>query len=83
MESKNHNVILVARPGLLTSLALRTNEDLQSRVTYSVCVAKLVLAWGDLDRADALRAEGRIQRRSANTQAHTRSRDGAGPGIRL
>ena len=38
---KNHNLILVAQPGLLTSLALSTNEDLQSRVTYSARVAKL------------------------------------------
>ena len=40
-QSKNHNLILVAQPGLLTSLALSTNEDLQSRVTYSARVAKL------------------------------------------
>jgi MSHA biogenesis protein MshM len=38
---KNHNLILVAQPGLLTSLALTPNEDIQSRVTYSVLVPKL------------------------------------------
>jgi len=38
---KNHNLILVAQPGLLTSLALMPNEDIQSRVTYSVLVPKL------------------------------------------
>jgi len=38
---KNHNLILIAQPGLLSSLALAPNEDIQSRVTYSVLVAKL------------------------------------------
>jgi len=38
---KNHNLILVAQPGLLTSLALTPNHDLQSRVTYSVLVPRL------------------------------------------
>jgi len=38
---KNHNLILVAQPALLTSLALMPNEDIQSRVTYSVLVPKL------------------------------------------
>jgi type II secretory pathway predicted ATPase ExeA len=38
---KNHNLILVAQPGLLSSLALAPNNDLQSRVTYSVLVPRL------------------------------------------
>jgi type II secretory pathway predicted ATPase ExeA len=38
---KNHNLILVAQPGLLTSLALTPNHDIQSRVTYSVLVPRL------------------------------------------
>ena len=38
---KNHNLILVAQPGLLTSLALTPNRDIQSRVTYSVLVPRL------------------------------------------
>jgi type II secretory pathway predicted ATPase ExeA len=38
---KNHNLVLVAQPGLLTSLALSPNEDIRSRVTYSVLVPKL------------------------------------------
>lgn len=38
---KNHNLILVAQPGLLTSLSLTPNHDLQSRVTYSVLVPRL------------------------------------------
>lgn len=38
---KNHNLILIAQPGLLSSLALTPNEDIRSRVTYSVLVAKL------------------------------------------
>ena len=38
---KNHNLVLVAQPGLLTSLALTPNHDIQSRVTYSVLVPRL------------------------------------------
>lgn len=38
---KNHNLVLLAQPGLLTSLALTPNHDLQSRVTYSVLVPRL------------------------------------------
>lgn len=38
---KNHNLILVAQPELLTRLALTPNEDLRSRVTYSVLMPKL------------------------------------------
>ena len=38
---KNHNLILFAQPGLLSSLALSPNEDLRSRVTYSVLLPKL------------------------------------------
>jgi len=38
---KNHNLVLIAQPGLLTKLALTINEDIKSRVTYSVLVPKL------------------------------------------
>jgi MSHA biogenesis protein MshM len=38
---KNHNLILIAQPELLTRLALTTNEDIKSRVTYSVLLQKL------------------------------------------
>lgn len=38
---KNHNLILVAQPELLGKLALSTNEDIRSRVTYSVLLQKL------------------------------------------
>ncbi len=38
---KNHNLILIAQPSLLTSLHLTVNEDIKSRVTYSVIVPKL------------------------------------------
>ena len=38
---KNHNVILIAQPRLLTKLSLTVNEDIKSRVTYSVLVRKL------------------------------------------
>ena len=38
---KNHNLILVAQPELLGRLALTTNDDIKSRVTYSVLLEKL------------------------------------------
>ena len=38
---KNHNLVLVAQPGLLTSLGLTPNYDIQSRVTYFVLVPRL------------------------------------------
>lgn len=38
---KNHNLILLAQPELLTKLQLSPNEDLKSRVTYSVLLQKL------------------------------------------
>ncbi len=38
---KNHNLVLVAQPGLLSNLSLSPNHDIQSRVTYSVLVPKL------------------------------------------
>lgn len=38
---KNHNLVLVAQPGLIASLALTPNHDIQSRVTYSVLVPRL------------------------------------------
>jgi type II secretory pathway predicted ATPase ExeA len=45
---KNHNLVLVAQPGLISSLALTPNHDLQSRVTYSVLVPRL--AADDIER---------------------------------
>jgi MSHA biogenesis protein MshM len=45
---KNHNLVLIAQPGLLTSLSLTPNNDIQSRVTYSVLVPRL--APDDMDR---------------------------------
>lgn len=38
---KNHNLVLVAQPELLTKLALTQNEDIKSRVTYSALLRKL------------------------------------------
>jgi len=38
---KNHNVILVGQPPLMDSLALQVNEDIKSRVTYSVLLRRL------------------------------------------
>jgi type II secretory pathway predicted ATPase ExeA len=40
---KNHNLVLVAQPGLLTKLSLSVNDDIRSRVTYSVVVPKLAV----------------------------------------
>lgn len=54
---KNHNLVLVAQPELLTKLALTPNEDIQSRVTYSVLIEKLApddltdFVHAELDRA--------------------------------
>jgi type II secretory pathway predicted ATPase ExeA len=38
---KNHNLVLIAQPRLLTQLSLSVNDDIKSRVTYSVLVKKL------------------------------------------
>ena len=37
---KNHNLILFAQPELLSKLPLAVNDDLKSRVTYSVLLQK-------------------------------------------
>ena len=38
---KNHNLILIGRPNLLASLDLGVNQDIKSRVTYSVVTKRL------------------------------------------
>jgi MSHA biogenesis protein MshM len=38
---KNHNLILIAQPELISKLSLTVNDDLKSRVTYSVLLQKL------------------------------------------
>jgi MSHA biogenesis protein MshM len=38
---KNHNLVLIAQPGLMRTLALTVNEDIRSRITYSVNVPLL------------------------------------------
>jgi MSHA biogenesis protein MshM len=38
---KNHNLVLIAQPSLLVNLSLSSNEDIRSRVTYSVLLRKL------------------------------------------
>lgn len=38
---KNHNLILIGQPQLLGSLALNVNQDIKSRVTYSVITKRL------------------------------------------
>lgn len=38
---KNHNLVLIAQPELLSKLSLAVNDDLRSRVTYSVLLQKL------------------------------------------
>lgn len=53
---KNHNLVLVAQPLLLHKLSLTVNEDIKSRVTYSVQLPKLApddmqdFILGQLDR---------------------------------
>ena len=39
---KNNNLVLIGQPRLLTSIGLASNDDIKSRVTYSVIVPKLV-----------------------------------------
>jgi type II secretory pathway predicted ATPase ExeA len=54
---KNHNVILIGQPQLLGNIALAVNEDIKSRVTYSVIMPRLnpddmrSFILGQLDRA--------------------------------
>lgn len=38
---KNHNLVLIGRPNLLTALDLAVNQDIKSRVTYSVISKRL------------------------------------------
>lgn len=38
---KNHNLILLAQPSLLSKISFTVNEDIKSRVTYSVMMPKL------------------------------------------
>ena len=38
---KNHNVILIGQPSLIFNMSLKVNEDLKSRVRYSVTMPKL------------------------------------------
>lgn len=38
---KNHNLILFAHPCLLAKMSLKVNDDIKSRVTYSVAMLKL------------------------------------------
>jgi type II secretory pathway predicted ATPase ExeA len=38
---KNHNLVLIGRPNLLAALDLAVNQDIKSRVTYSVITQRL------------------------------------------
>ncbi len=38
---KNHNLILIGRPNLLANLDLGVNQDIKSRITYSVITKRL------------------------------------------
>lgn len=38
---KNHNLILIGQPTLLSNINLSVNEDIKSRITYSVVIPKL------------------------------------------
>ena len=54
---RSHNLVLIGQPPLLQSLALSVNEQIRSRVTYSVLLPRLALETleafilGQLDRA--------------------------------
>jgi MSHA biogenesis protein MshM len=41
---RNHNLILIGQPALLSNMSLKVHEDLKSRVTYSVVMKKLTPA---------------------------------------
>jgi len=53
---KNHNLLLIAQPALLNKLRLMVNEDIRSRITYSVTLRRLssddikAFIHGQLDR---------------------------------
>lgn len=38
---KNHNLILIGQPSLMTNLHLSVNEDIKSRITFSVIIPRL------------------------------------------
>lgn len=54
---RSHNLVLIAQPPLLQTLALVQNEEIRSRVTYSVVLPRLApelieaFVLGELDRA--------------------------------
>lgn len=54
---RSHNLVLIAQPPLLQTLALAQNEEIRSRVTYSVVLPRLgpelieAFVLGELDRA--------------------------------
>jgi len=54
---KNHNLVLIGRPNLLAALDLGVNQDIKSRITYSVIAKRLGpdlmrdFLLGQLDRA--------------------------------
>ena len=53
---KNHNLVLIAQPTLMHKLRLSVNEDIRTRITYSVTLPKLnpddmkAFIFGQLDR---------------------------------
>jgi MSHA biogenesis protein MshM len=38
---KNHNLILLGQPGLMSRMALKVNDDIKSRITFSTVMLKL------------------------------------------
>jgi type II secretory pathway predicted ATPase ExeA len=38
---KNHNIILIGQPSLIGNMSLKVNEDIKSRVTYSVNMPRI------------------------------------------
>lgn len=38
---KNHNLVLIGQPGLLTQFSLKVHEDIKSRITFSANIKKL------------------------------------------
>lgn len=87
---KNHNLVLIAQPDLLSKLSLTINDDIKSRVTYSVMMKKLApedverFIYRELDRValahstfseDALALIVRSRRRTTKSQKPRASND--------
>ena len=71
----SHNLVLIGQPPLLQSLALSVNEEIRSRITYSVVLPRLApetltaFILGQLDRASLGQFVGKMRQRLARPNA--------------